>query len=163
MPGTIAGTRNVIHPVTVGILLAALATGAGAEVYRWTDAEGRVHYGDRPSAGSQSVPVGSGAATGQPPTNDAERLQRQQRMLDAYRQEREEKQQAEAKRKADDAERERNCAHGRDVLARYERSSGIYEPQADGTRRYLSEAEKESAIRAAQGDVKRWCGPVPKR
>ncbi len=153
----------MIHPVTVGILLAALATGAGAEVYRWTDAEGRVHYGDRPSAGSQSIPLSAGTPPAQPPPGDAERLQRQQRMLDAYRQEREEKQQAEAKRKADDAERERNCAQARDSLARYERSSGIYEPQADGSRRYLSEAERESAIRAAQGDVKRWCGPAPKR
>jgi hypothetical protein len=84
-------------------------------------------------------------------------------MLDAYRQEREEKQQAEAKRKADDAERERNCAHARDALARYERSGVIYEPQADGGRRYLSEAERDSAIRTAQGDVKRWCGPTPRR
>jgi hypothetical protein len=147
----------------IGFALATFVATAVAEVYRWTDAEGRVHYGDRPSAGSQSVPVGSGAPTGQPPASDAERLQRQQRMLDAYRQEREEKQQAEAKRKADDAERERNCAHARDALARYERSGVIYEPQADGSRRYLSEAERESAIRSAQSDVKRWCGPAPRR
>jgi hypothetical protein len=147
----------------IGLALAALGATAVAEVYRWTDSEGRVHYGDRPSAGSQSVQVGNGAPTGQPPPSEAERLQRQQRMLDAYRQEREEKQQADAKRKADDAERERNCAQARDTLARYERSRGIYEPQADGGRRYLSEAERESAIRAAQGDVKRWCGPAPKR
>ncbi len=152
----------MINPAMIGIALVALSTAAGAEVFRWTDAEGRVHYGDRPSAGSQSVPLTSGPAPAQPAPSDAERLQRQQRMLDAYRQEREEKQQAEAKRKADDAERGRNCARARDTLARYERSGVIYEPQADGSRRYLSESERETEIRAAQGDVKRWCGPAPK-
>jgi hypothetical protein len=153
----------MIHPVLIGFVLAALGAAAVAEVYRWTDAEGRVHYGDRPSAGAQSVPNVGGTPPVQPAPSDGERLQRQQRMLDAYRQEREEKQQAEAKRKADDAERERNCAHARDALARYERSGVIYEPQADGGRRYLSEAERDSAIRTAQGDVKRWCGPTPRR
>jgi hypothetical protein len=84
-------------------------------------------------------------------------------MLDTYRQEREEKQQAEAKRRTGEAERERNCARVRDTLARYERSGVIYEPQADGSRRYLSESERASAIRAAEGEVRRWCGPPPKR
>jgi hypothetical protein len=145
------------------IALAALAAVAAAEVHRWTDAEGRVHYGDRPPAGSQSVPVTTGASPSQPVPSDAERLERQQRMLDAYRQEREEKQQAEARHKAEEAERERNCALARDALGRYERSGVIYEPQADGSRRYLSESERATEIRAAQGAVKRWCGSPPRR
>jgi hypothetical protein len=106
------------------IALAALAAVAAAEVHRWTDAEGRVHYGDRPPAGSQSVPVTTGASPSQPVPSDAERLERQQRMLDAYRQEREEKQQAEARHKAEEAERERNCALARDALGRHLRAAG---------------------------------------
>lgn len=30
------------------IMLALLATPVGADVYKWTDAQGKVHYGDRP-------------------------------------------------------------------------------------------------------------------
>lgn len=36
------------------LLLAVLATG-GVEVYRWTDADGVVHYTDRPRAGAERV------------------------------------------------------------------------------------------------------------
>lgn len=31
------------------LLLLALPTGAPAEIYKWTDAQGRVHFGDRPT------------------------------------------------------------------------------------------------------------------
>lgn len=43
-----------------GVALAALllAGGAGAEkVYRWTDAEGRIHFGDQPRQGAQAVDI----------------------------------------------------------------------------------------------------------
>lgn len=41
------------------LLLALLVTvaPAGAGVYRWVDDSGRVHYGDRPVAGAQTVPL----------------------------------------------------------------------------------------------------------
>lgn len=37
----------MFHPGMI-IMLALLATPVGAEVYKWTDAQGKVHYGDRP-------------------------------------------------------------------------------------------------------------------
>jgi len=39
------------------LLCCVLAAGARADVYRWTDAQGRVHFGDRPPAGAASEPV----------------------------------------------------------------------------------------------------------
>jgi micrococcal nuclease len=46
--------------VSAGLLLAAalLVPAAAADgVYRWTDAQGRVHYGDRPVAGADSLAI----------------------------------------------------------------------------------------------------------
>jgi hypothetical protein len=34
------------------LLLATLALPAAAEIYKWTDAQGKVHYGDQPPSGS---------------------------------------------------------------------------------------------------------------
>ncbi|AEA83023.1 conserved hypothetical protein [Stutzerimonas stutzeri DSM 4166] len=36
------------------ILMPALAS---AQIYRWTDAEGRVHFGQRPPAGAEQIEV----------------------------------------------------------------------------------------------------------
>lgn len=37
------------------IICLVLASAASAEVYRWTDADGQVHYSDRPHEGAESV------------------------------------------------------------------------------------------------------------
>jgi len=43
------------HLVAVVLLATALAAGAGAaEIHRWTDGEGNVHFGDRPPTGVDS-------------------------------------------------------------------------------------------------------------
>jgi predicted secreted Zn-dependent protease len=41
----------------VGVLLLAIAPGAEAQVYRWKDAEGRIHYGDKPPELEKAKPV----------------------------------------------------------------------------------------------------------
>jgi hypothetical protein len=38
------------------LMLALLATPVGADVYKWTDAQGKVHYGDRPPTLSTPKP-----------------------------------------------------------------------------------------------------------
>jgi hypothetical protein len=42
---------------TLTLLLALLSVSAGAEVYRWVDAEGRVQFSDRPVTGAEPVPL----------------------------------------------------------------------------------------------------------
>lgn len=37
-----------MRSILVAVLLAALALAAHAQVYKWTDSTGKVHYGDRP-------------------------------------------------------------------------------------------------------------------
>lgn len=39
------------------LLMLAWSAAASAEVYRWTDAQGRVHFGDRPPAGAATTEV----------------------------------------------------------------------------------------------------------
>jgi Domain of unknown function (DUF4124) len=53
--------RRVVMPLAAGIALAALcAAPAGAALYKWTDANGRVVYSDQPPAGDVKVDVISG-------------------------------------------------------------------------------------------------------
>jgi hypothetical protein len=146
------------------VTLALTAQGAVAEgVYKWTDAQGRVHFGDRPPGDATGTPIAPPATPAAPAPNDAERAARQQRLLEMYRDERLEKEEREAKQKAEEEDRRRRCAHARDRLDRYERSPRIYDPQAGGERRYLSDGERDAEIRTARNEVARWCKPSERR
>ncbi len=41
-----------MRPATFLLGLTLTATAAAGEIYRWTDAQGRVHFGDRPQSGA---------------------------------------------------------------------------------------------------------------
>jgi hypothetical protein len=56
-------------PCLLALLIAASPAGAG--VYRWVDDSGRVHYGDRPVAGAQTVPLPAPPALETPPVENA--------------------------------------------------------------------------------------------
>jgi hypothetical protein len=141
------------------LLLLSQAVSGG--IYRWVDENGRVHFSDRPVAEEaeqveirNSTPPSSGREA-RPATADERRV-KQQKLLDVYRQEREEKAEARKKAKQEEAEREKRCAYARDRLQRY-RVSRIYEPQADGSRRFYSDAERETAIANLEKQVRQSC------
>ena len=142
-----------------GLLLAGLLiTPAGAEVYKWTDEQGRVHYGDRPpEEGAQSVDVDPGSSSGSPVPSDAERRDKTRRLLRAYDEERRIKQQREQQEAARAAERQQRCAHARDRLRSYTQAGGLYELDDQGNRRFLDESRRRQAEARAAQDVSRWC------
>lgn len=45
----------MLHPGVI-LLLALLAAPAGAEIYKWTDAQGEIHYGDQPPSSTTPKP-----------------------------------------------------------------------------------------------------------
>ena len=146
----------------LSIFLLLFSQIAAGGIYRWVDEEGRVHFSDRPVAEAakeveikQSSPPPSGPDAR--PATDAERRDKQQKLLDVYRQEREEKAESRRKARQEKAERKKRCTYARDRLDRY-RSSRIYEPQADGSRRFLSDAERDTAISDLKKQVRKWCG-----
>ena len=147
------------HLRLAGFLLPLLAGGAaGQEVHRWTDARGQVHFGDRPpEAAASYAPGGSATPATGPAPSEAERAQRRQKMLDAYQQERVEREEAAAREKAEEADRQKRCALARDRLERYERGH-VYEPLPSGERRFLSDGERDAEIRTARNEIARLCG-----
>ncbi|HET7671787.1 MAG TPA: DUF922 domain-containing protein [Burkholderiales bacterium] len=46
--------------IAAGVFGVLLAVPAGAQVFRWTDSQGRVHYGDRPPQQEKAKPVDTG-------------------------------------------------------------------------------------------------------
>lgn len=130
-----------------------------AEVYRWVDERGKVHFSDRPNqGGAQKLEINepSDAAGIDQQRLDAERRMQQEKLLDAYREERELRQQE--RRKAEEAGRQRstNCAYARNRLREYG-NSRLYEPLEDGGRRYLDSDERQREIDRVRASVEHWC------
>jgi len=55
-------TLPLLRWLLLPLLTWALCAPAGAEVYRWTDADGKPHFGDKPPAGAKGVESFQGKA-----------------------------------------------------------------------------------------------------
>ncbi|WP_186297628.1 DUF4124 domain-containing protein [Sedimenticola selenatireducens] len=137
---------------------------ADAAVYRWTDEQGRVQYGDRPPLDTntdeikiKSTPTSRSDATNSSPS-ELERKELRQKMLDNYQQEREEKRQARKKREQEAARQKMRCVEAKDRLRDYEDSTALYDLQPDGKRVFLTKEQFQAEMAAARAAVKKLCG-----
>lgn len=124
------------------ILIALLMPGfAGAEIYRWTDAQGRVHFGERPGGeGAQQVEVKP-----QVVERDAATREREERSRKYFDARREEKSVADGRVAEARAERRQECAELRSRLERIQRDQRYFSTAPDGTRTYASAEQIDEA------------------
>jgi hypothetical protein len=142
--------------LTLLFVLLSMALQLQAEVYKWVDEQGRVHFSDRPDAGaSTEIKI----KEQQPQSSDGQndRQLQMQRMLDVYAEERADKKEAQQKQQAERKKRKQNCARAKDRYNTHIRARGIYNLGNDGERQYLSEAERTRHIKQLKSDIARWC------
>jgi hypothetical protein len=145
-------------------ILLLLSQAVQSEVYKWTDENGKVHFGDRPPVEQETeqvaVPTGPATAEGGEAAtveSNASRQKTTQRLLDQYAAERDEKRQAAQKKKEEKAQRKAKCAEAKDDLRNYEGHGRIYKLLPNGERHYYSDAEREQLLARVRAEVKRWC------
>lgn len=126
---------------------------AAAEIYRWTDAQGRVHFGERPPAGAEQIEVKPQVVERDDATR--ERETRAAKVFDARRQE-----QAQAASEAAEqrARRDTECRRLRSDLAQIERGGRYFTETAQGERVYYSDDEIATARRRLQAQITERCG-----
>jgi hypothetical protein len=114
--------------ITMGLVLNVPAV--AAEVYKWTDALGQVHFGDRPPAGVQAMQKELRPAMGDDPgqtrgLRSGERtrlreIEKQEREEAAKQREREQQVAAESRQRARQLEQDaRRCADYRQKISEY--------------------------------------------
>lgn len=151
-------TRKLV----LGCAVMALTFAGGAtasEIYRWVDAEGNVHYGDRPS----------GAATEQrlqltyARTDGSAVEKRVQDRLDAKSARAEaraeqEKSDREAAEEAEiAAEQQKACESARARLETYRSSRRLYKADENGERVYLDDEQRQAASRRIEEQIAEFC------
>ena len=136
--------------------LAMLVTGGVmAEIYKCTDAQGRVRYSDKPCAGSAEIFTPEPAPVVSEDT--AGRMDRTRRLLRAYDAENAEQRRAEAEQQAEQEKRKRNCARAKSYERGVTQSSRVYRTDESGQRFDLNFEERAVAEAEARAEVARWC------
>ncbi|MEQ6340266.1 MAG: DUF4124 domain-containing protein [Gammaproteobacteria bacterium] len=139
------------------MMLACGATAQADGVYKWVDAQGRVHYGDQPQS-NKAQPLNIQSA---PPVDEGLR-QRREAMS------KQPKAKPEAQKKQDDTissakeAREQitqNCERAKERLGKYAAAALLSDKGNDGEQRLLNEDERSKLIEETRGEVEKWCAP----
>lgn len=140
------------------LVLSLASTLASAEIYKWVDADGNAHYGDRAPAvgGAESQSITLPPAPGTDPDH-AQRSLKRRRLLDAIEAERAEQQQAEAEAAAAKREHIQKCETVRRDLAAFERANIIYTDDEHAGRIFMSDDERSETLARARNWLTRHC------
>jgi hypothetical protein len=146
------------------LLLVAFSTAAVAtDVYRWTDSNGLVHYGQRPpDAAARKIDIDDRVQ--QDPrelSTDAQRRARQQRLLESYEYEREQKRARAEEAAARSEQLARRCSSLQRRWRLLSHAGPVYFQRDDGRRDYLSEEQRNAEKREMQAAYRQACGHVP--
>ena len=144
--------------LVTGALLCAASAGAG-EIYKYTDADGNVHYGDRPTGNPTEERLAIGSRGTDPAAVQARIEAREAR--DATRAEaraaREEAEEAAAEERSAAADRAAKCEENRMRLQTYTESRRLYREDENGERDYLDDAGREEAIQQVRDLIDEYC------
>jgi hypothetical protein len=144
------------------IVILAITPGGNAlasEIYKWTDAEGNVHYVDRPTGDpteQRMSVISSRTDSASVRANVQARLERQAGRAEA-RSQAEEAEKKAADAKAEQEQRQKQCAMYRARMESYLQSQRLYREDASGERVYLDEDEILAARAKVQDKIQETC------
>ncbi len=146
----------------MNVLLAAamllIATSAQAQLYRWVDESGKVHYTDTPpppkTKSSKTLAIPNQPAA-EPPAGKSVAEQERD-----YRKRMSEAAEAEAKKKTEEEQakvRAANCQAARNNLKALEETGRVFTYDAKGERVYMDDAQRQKAMDDARKAIAEWC------
>ncbi|UVE18681.1 DUF4124 domain-containing protein [Pseudomonas sp. LS44] len=137
----------------IALLAATTSSALAADVYRWTDAQGQVHFGQKPQSGATQVDVKP-----QVVERDAATREREARTERFYQARRQEQAQAASQEGERQTKRATECSKLRDNLQDISHGGRYYRTDARGERVYYKEEEVAAARRQLSERVAQQCG-----
>ena len=153
--------KKQILATAIALTLVSSGAALANDIYKWVDADGNVHYGDRP-VGQQSERM---AIDSRPTDNAAVRDQYQAGMQAraehnaAYAEAAAEAAKAAEEKQAEADERRKKCESSRATMENFVRSRRLYREDESGERVYLDEAETLAARQRVEDAVSEYCNP----
>ena len=144
--------------IASAMTLLASAGAFAADIYKWTDAEGTVHYGDRPE-GEQPQRLSIASR----PTDPARIQAQTQARLEMKSKAAEQSAAAAAagpsaeQLQAEASQRAEKCATYRERLQQFSNSRRLYREDEKGERVYLDDGETRAARERVENQVSEYC------
>ena len=137
------------------LILAGACTIARADVFRWIDADGVVHYSDEWVPGSVVVktvkPHPEGATSGASTASASNR----------YPEQAADQENSRATQQDVAKVRDAQCTYAKQRYMKAIQSRRVYKEGKDGEREYMSDADADAYRAQARNDVQQACGSVP--
>lgn len=134
------------------------------KIYKWTDAEGNVHFGERPpDSGASEVRIKQrgGVETTDKPSGKTDPVvdpkQQRDKMIRAMEADRLTRQEKRQERQKQQQDHKMQCARARDRLRQYKAASSLYRLDAEGNRHTLPDSVRQGEITRLQTDINKWC------
>ena len=127
-----------------------------AGIYKWTDENGKVHYGDKPTASSAELNI-SVEQSSNTTSGDETREERRQRISDSMTEDRLARDKKKTEDKQKKADKKRLCNQSKDRLKNYKRANRLYNLKKDGNRNILSDESRKKAISDLEKEIRRNC------
>jgi len=153
---------NLTRPLiacTAALLMVSSATLA-SEIYKYTDENGNVHYGDVPSGNptEERLDIGYKRSDSSAIRSRVEARQERQANGRKAAEEREKAKQTAAEEAAAAEQKQQKCEESRARLQTYLSARKLYREDANGERVYLDEAGRDEARQRAEEAITEYCG-----
>jgi hypothetical protein len=145
-----------MRPDKIFFLILLLAAGpVGAEIFRWTDADGNVQYGQHPPAGADATHIRAKPAPKSAPA--AKPLQQQMDELDARLEAKRQHEAEAASKQQDDERRQLNCSNARNNVEQLSYGGNRMVRMPDGSHARLDEPRRLAELEKYRKAVEEYC------
>ena len=149
--------RSALFVIATASLLVG-GTALSGEIYKWTDADGNVHYEDRPVGDDvERLKVISSNTDSDAVQASVEARHDREAARSEARSKRDEEDQAAAEARAEAAQRDVKCQESRSRMQTYLQSRRLYKQDDAGERVYLDEDQTTQARADAQEMIQKYC------
>ncbi len=140
-----------------GYSLFVISTFANAGIYKWTDKDGNVHYGDQPVVQKKAteLKINTKPSSGIAVSSDKKKARDQ--LLEEFKEDREARDKKRKDQRIAKKKIRKQCARARDTLKRYREASGVYKLNKKGERVFYSKEARAKKERTYNKAIKKHC------
>jgi len=159
-----------MHKILLALILIAAPFSLHAELFKWVDASGKVHYSDTPPPEAKATSISKDKATQTPVTQSPatpnkaapgkatpKNLADKELEFNKRRQEAKESAEKAEKEAAATKEKQENCTRAKATLRSFQEGSRMSTTNEKGERVVIDDTTRQRETERAQKDVDSWC------
>lgn len=156
---SIKNTQRIIPNLCILLIGMLLTLAAPAEIYKWVDDEGKVHYGEKPPNTTTDKAVETIKIKDDVDTSDNQRaneaFKKKSKSLDENRKKRKKEKLAKKKKAGDQAKMKKTCEAAKKLLAGYQMPKVALVEGGEYT--WLNEEQQQAKIKETKALIKKVC------